>query len=60
MIVKGINVMQCMNKCAEMSVCLSFSMNEAKRICMLHNLKRNKAQKSEYVYDKGYVYWELA
>ena len=55
---KDTSLMQCMNKCKQMSLCKSFSAHESRRECLLHDIQKRQARKDEYVYKKGFTYWE--
>ena len=56
---KRTSLMACMKKCEKYGTeCLSFSIHEGKQECMLNNMVREDARKTDYVYEKGYVYYE--
>ena len=50
--------MACMKKCEEYGIeCRSFSIREGKQECILNKIVREEAQDSDYVFEKGYVYY---
>ena len=56
---KRTSLMACMKKCEKYGTeCLSFSIHEGRQECMLNNMVREDARKTDYVYEKGYVYYE--
>ena len=54
-----VGLMECKRKCEEFGTkCQSFSMSESEKRCFLHDVTRDHAFKADYVYKKGYVYYE--
>ena len=55
----NVGFMECKRKCEQFGLeCQSSSFSEYEKKCFLHDIILDKTTKADYVYKKGYVYYE--
>ena len=55
----NLTIMQCMQACVRDQLCVSFSVNEGQKVCILNAKRWHRCTKDMFVQEKGYTHYEL-